>query len=220
MNRSELPRYFSEIHGLNDYPKGLPLDVVLYRFEKIYKAFLNAGYFSQSFGNDLNPDAETKQGEVIDSETEFFMALRKETLWPIDVEKKIKHYEEHDLFDVIQFLYNYASKPLTGGNESKDATAKADKFAVVQGKAYFRDQVNKLLRYYVNPCSIDENGDIFLSKHKRVCLSFRYFVRDVDCCFGPLPLYSFLLLFLLIVVALIAYLVQQLKIVGMFAFNS
>jgi hypothetical protein len=42
----------------------------------------------------------------------MFRKLRKPDLWPIP--EKCSGYSEDDLFDVIEFLFDYISKPVDG----------------------------------------------------------------------------------------------------------
>ncbi len=42
----------------------------------------------------------------------MLIALRKDNLWPVWA--RIETYKEDDLFDVIEFLFDKASKPIDG----------------------------------------------------------------------------------------------------------
>ncbi|MFV8269913.1 hypothetical protein ACNQGP_08245 [Flavobacterium sp. GT2N3] len=77
-------------------------------FDKLYED----GFFQKYFGYYCVDQGEVKGELGFDIDSQIFLSIRKEGLWPI--QNKIEEYSEDDLFDMIEFMYDHCSKPLSG----------------------------------------------------------------------------------------------------------
>lgn len=136
-------------------------------FEVLKKIFLitynklwSEGYFQKYFGIDCTDGYYN--GELgFDIEAIMFINLRKENLYPI--EKHIKDYSEDDFFDVVEFLYDHCSKGLNGYFHNwNDCGYHYNDFNDAEGKKYFRELVNPILREYKDGFELSETGEILI----------------------------------------------------------
>jgi len=104
-------QYYSQRNGTNPNMKGLPLDDVIELFIRVFNQLRSDGYFDEAFGF-ICVDAGDLEGKVRDPELEMLLTIRKKGLWPIP--DKAPFYQEDDLFDVLEFLYQHVSKPIEG----------------------------------------------------------------------------------------------------------
>lgn len=88
------------------------------------------------------------------------LKLNKGHLWPI--EDFWETYSEEDLFDVIEFLYLYVSKP-TNWSSAHAGCAHYDEFDRDAGRQEFRSRINETLKYYKDGHELTEHGDILAS---------------------------------------------------------
>lgn len=151
-------KYYSHRKGTNPNLKGLPLADVLDLFGRVYMQLRSDGYFDEAFGF-CCVDAGNIQGAIKDPELEMFLAIRTKGLWPID--EKARLYSEDTLFDVIEFLHQYVSKPIKGTrHDYADCGMHWEKFNGVLGRAEFRTKMNTVLAHYERPFEISTDGEI------------------------------------------------------------
>ena len=145
MNR----KYYSNRTGRNPEASRYELPMLVKLFNAVYLDFLKNGYFSENSG-----EVPGKLGA--DIEAQMFIDLKKPDLGPI--EEKCNNYSEDDLFDVIEFLYDYVSKPI----ERRFLEYEYDyqTFDREIGKQEFRDSMNKLLCDYREGYELSEKGEI------------------------------------------------------------
>jgi hypothetical protein len=127
-------KYYSNRTGKNPEASRYELPMFVKLFKAVDLDFLKNGYFSENSG-----DVPGKLGA--DIEAQMFIDLKKPDLWPI--EEKCNNYSEDDLFDVIEFLYDYVSEPIDRGFPQYDYDYQT--FDRETGKQEFRDSMNKLL---------------------------------------------------------------------------
>ena len=150
--------YYSLRKGTNPNVSGLPLADVINLFVKIFDQLREDGYFHESFGYEC-VDAGYIDGRVRDIEVEILLTVRKKDLWPIHT--KSSFYSEDDLFDVIEFLYQYVSKPLEGSYHGySDCGMHWETFNKAQGQAEYRDKVNTVLGHYDHPFELSPTGEV------------------------------------------------------------
>jgi len=157
MNRRS---YYSARTGkLPDNAK-LDLQTLKKLFLSIYNKLEEEGYFQKYFGY-WCVDEEDVKGELGSNiDAEIFLHLRKENLWPIN--QKIENYSEDDLFDIIEFIHDYTSRPLEGDyHRFNDCGMHYHKFDDAQGKEKFRNEVNDILKDYNEGYEVEETGEIF-----------------------------------------------------------
>jgi hypothetical protein len=92
---------------------------------------------------------------------EMLLAIRKKDLWPLS--QWIVGYSEDDLFDVVEFLYRYVSKPLEGAYQSYYDRMRWQKFDKGEGQETFRSKVNELLDVYANRFELSQHGEVLRS---------------------------------------------------------
>jgi hypothetical protein len=98
-------QYYSVRTGINKEAKGFNLHNIKGFFKNKFESLENDGYFQEYFGYDCvdNGFVAGKLGNNL--RDTILMALRKNNLYPFS--HNLYNYEEDDLFDVIEFLYDY-----------------------------------------------------------------------------------------------------------------
>jgi hypothetical protein len=157
MNR----RYYSLRTGKHPDGEHLTFKNLLKLFLVVYHDFAGKGYFQEAFGYDC-VDAGWVPGKLGgDINAHFIRRLRKDNLWPI--EEKNEYYDENDLFDVIEFLYDHVSKPISGKYHSwNDCGYHYDTFEKQPGQEEFRKEINDLFKDY-GSFELSNIGEIFNS---------------------------------------------------------
>jgi len=128
-------------------------------FVSVYTLFEERGYFQQHLG--INCVDGFIAGTVgTDVEMYVLRKLRKDKLWPIWMYSDA--YTEDDVFDIIEFLYDYASKPTDKGSyhDWNECGYHYTEFDAVRGKNEFRSEVNDFLRDYSSGFELSATGEI------------------------------------------------------------
>ena len=90
---------------------------------------------------------------------EIFLKIRKKYLWPIS--KFLEHYNEDDLFDIIEFLYMHVSKPIDGNYHGwNDCGMHWETFNRADGQKEFKEKINEILGMYIGKYELSEKGEI------------------------------------------------------------
>ncbi|PZP30628.1 MAG: hypothetical protein DI603_13955 [Roseateles depolymerans] len=151
-------KYYSLRKGTNPNIKGLPLSDVLDLFKRVFEQLRSGGYFDEAFGYTC-VDAGVVDGKVPDPELDMLLAIRKRGLWPIA--EKAPFYQEDDLFDVIEFLYQYVSKPIEGTMHSYGGCGMHwETFNQVLGRKDYCDKINALLAHYKHRYEFSAGGEV------------------------------------------------------------
>jgi hypothetical protein len=155
--------YYSVRLGKNSAAT-LELPMLLQLFCVVYKKMLHEGYFQEAFGY-----FDSQLGRVpgtlgYDIEASMLWKLRKQNLYPI--EEKCPSYSEDDLFDVIEFLYDCVSEPISAITDESEWLKVEEcwlytKFNKKTGRHKFRYEINELLRDYKDGYEISKTGEIF-----------------------------------------------------------
>jgi hypothetical protein len=150
--------YYSIRTGKNPHAK-VDLPVLLRWFQDVYKLFLRDDYFQEAFGYEC-VDAGKIPGKLgEDIEAQMFRILRKLNLWPI--QDKCSEYSEDDLFDVMEFLHDYISKPLEGIYHSwNECGWHYQTFDQETGRLEFQTEINKILCDYNDGYELSKDGEI------------------------------------------------------------
>ncbi len=152
-------RYYSIRTG--NHPSGSQLDLPLMikLFHHLYKDFEEKGCFQEAFGYDCVDSGQVPGKAGNDINAYFFLKLRKDNLWPIDV--KCWYYIESDLFDVIELLYDHISMPVSGINHSYgDCGWHYNSFNKIPGQDSYRTRINELLMDYNEGYELSPQGEI------------------------------------------------------------
>jgi len=150
--------YYSYRTGANPHANGLPFQDILDLFVLVCKRFRSEGYFDEAFGFHC-VDSGYSEGSVPDIKLEILLKIRKKDLWPLD--ENAQHYSEHDLFDIIEFLYQYVSKPITGTLHGYgDCGMHWEVFNQAEGRDVFREKINEVLSHYIDHYELSPEGEI------------------------------------------------------------
>jgi hypothetical protein len=164
-----MKQYYSIRTGKNKNFSRFNLDILKRLFLNFYKELNDKGYFQEYFGyNCIDADGRWIQGKLgKDIDAQIYRLLRKDNLWPI--EEKIKDYSEDDLFDVIEFLYDYISKPIkTPGayHSYGDCGWHYSKFNEPLGRAEYCQKLSDILSEYSTGFEVSSMGLIFVKDGK------------------------------------------------------
>lgn len=151
-------QYYSQRKGTNPNLKGLKLPDVIDLFVRVFKQLEIDGYFVEAFGFYCVDDGKI-DGKVRDPELEMLLTIRKKGLWPVD--ERAPFYQEDDFFDVIEFLFQYVSKPIDGTMHSYgDCGMHWDTFNQQQGQKEFREKLNTVLLHYEHRYELSVEGEV------------------------------------------------------------
>lgn len=151
-------KYYSQRLGTNPNLDGLSLKDTLELFFKVYKQLELDGYFDEAFGF-WCVDEHHIEGSVKDIELEILLTIRKKNLWPIS--DWVSLYSEDDFLDIVEFLYQYVSKPIDGTMHSyNECGMHWETFNKQDGQNYFREKVNEVLHHYINKFELSQNGEV------------------------------------------------------------
>jgi len=151
-------QYYSQRKGTNPNLKGLPLEDVLELFIRVFGQLRSDGYFDEAFGFTC-VDAGEVDGKIRDPELEMLLTIRKKGLWPIA--DKAPFYQEDDFFDVLEFLFQYVSKPIEGAMHSYgDCGMHWETFNQLLGRKEFREKVNTVLAHYKHRYELSTEGEV------------------------------------------------------------
>ncbi|WP_372012816.1 hypothetical protein [Pseudoxanthomonas sp. 10H] len=127
-------------------------------FNRSYEQMAELGYFDEAFGSHC-VDLGFTPGSVADVSLEILLSIRKNNLWPIH--EYGTSYDEDDLFDVIEFLYQHVSKPVDGNlHNYGNCGMHWHTFSKQAGQKEFRNRMNQVLMHYKKRFELSENGEI------------------------------------------------------------
>src|SRR5579871_5402297 len=136
--------YYSIRTGKNPLVQGFNLDSLKESFKTLFLFFEKKGYFQESFGY-YCIDRDFVPGTLGHNlEGALLLELCKKNLTPIN--ERIGTYTEDDLFDVIEFLYDYCSKPVEEDGRYHsygDCGWHYSKFVRDPGQLEYRERINK-----------------------------------------------------------------------------
>ncbi len=151
-------KYYSQRTGTNPNLEGLPLEDIIDSFLRVYNQLEADGYFNEAFGY-WCVDQDHVEGNVKDIDLELLLTIRKKNLWPIS--EYHQDYTEDDFLDVIEFLYQYVSKPIDGTMHShKQCGMHWKTFNKKEGQNVYREKVNVVLEHYKNKFELSPNGEV------------------------------------------------------------
>ena len=157
-------RYYSIRTGKHPSGSQLGLGLMLKLFLALWHDLQEKGYFQQAFGYDC-VDLGYVPGKVgNDVDAYFLRKLHKYHLWPIS--ENYLSYDESDIFDVIELLYDHVSKPLSGRNHTYGNCGwHYNSFDKRGGQNYYRSRINELLSDYQEGYELSTDGEIL---HKAI----------------------------------------------------
>jgi len=151
--------YFSVRSGKLSVTQDLSFKMLKKLFVVVYEKLVRDGYFQKYFGYDCVDEGEVSGELGSDVTAMVFFNLKKEHLWPIH--SKIEEYDESDIFDMIEFLHDHCSKPISGYyHQFNNCGYHYSTFDDQSGQALFREKINYLLKDYKEGFELSENGEI------------------------------------------------------------
>jgi len=153
--------YYSVRTGKNPLSGSIDLPMLIKLFKTLYVRFDDEGYFQEDLGF-YCVDAGFVSGTLgHDIEGVLLLELRKNNLHPIRSE--IDNYSEDDLFDIIEFLYDHCSKPITRTYHNwSECGWHCETFDRESGRAEYREKVNRILKIYKEGYELSSNGEILV----------------------------------------------------------
>lgn len=135
--------YWSRRRAAAGQPQGKVTIVEVARdFGQLIDDFDRRGYFSEAFGEPC-VDGDTP-GNVGDPRDEVASQFGRENLWP--VAEYAGTYSSDDLYDMIEFLHDHVSRPLTRTlHEHSECGWHSHGYYRDRGRQVYRWQVNRLL---------------------------------------------------------------------------
>lgn len=127
----------------------------------VYLRLRREGYFQQALGYQCVDagDVSGTLGNQDSVEAFVFLRLRTPNLWPFDVQ--IDDYSDHELFDMIELLFDIVSKPTDNYYHSYgDCGYHYSKFDQAAGQQFFRDELNVILADYQSGYELSREGEI------------------------------------------------------------
>ncbi len=151
-------KYYSQRTGTNPNLEGLSLEDTVELFSRIFEQLEIDGYFAEAFGF-WCVDQEHVEGNLKDIPLQMLLTIRKKDLWPISAYAYT--YSEDDFLDVIEFLYQYVSKPIDGTMHSyNNCGMHWETFNKQEGQNHFRKEINKVLAHYEEKFELSINGEV------------------------------------------------------------
>ena len=128
-------------------------------FLNLYRDLLRKDYLQQAFGY-YCVDSGNVSGELgEDIGAEVFIHLRKENIWPI--EEYIDGYSEDDLFDLVELLWDWVSKPRDGyDHQFNHCGWHYETFDQEAGQVEYRQKATHLLRDYSGGYELSATGEV------------------------------------------------------------
>ncbi len=152
-------QYYSMRTGKNSELQRIDLERLKQLFLLIYNKFLEKCYFQESFGYHCVDEGDVSGAIGSDLEAAVFLRLRRNGLWPI--RDNIGGWQEHDLFDMIEFLHDEVSKPEDGQYHSfSNCGWHYWSFDKETGQSEFRSELNPILRDYSAGYLLSEEGEV------------------------------------------------------------
>lgn len=158
-NLSKPRLYYSARQAASPEARRIDLPTLKALFLSAYEHLQSNGYFDEAFGSFCvdTGDIEGTVGSNVEAYVLF--SLMKEGIWPI--KDHIEGYEESDLFDVIEFMFDHVSKP-----EQKDwhdwngCGYHYSDFNIPAGQREYRQRINMLLEPYGPGYELNEKGEL------------------------------------------------------------
>jgi len=151
--------YYSERHGRRPETPKLSFED-LKRAAKVYLLHIEEeGYFQEHLGHFCVDNGFSLGLIGGDPQTEILFTLGKPHLWPIH--DTFDGWTEDDFFDMVEFLYARTAKPTERHYHSwNNCGWHCTRFDAKEGRAEFRDKLNRLLRIYDSGFELSNAGEV------------------------------------------------------------
>ena len=151
--------YYSTRTGKISETPEITLKMLKKLFMVSYDKLDEDGYFQKYFGYYCVDRGDVKGELGIDINSMIFLGIKKDGLWPLRA--KFEDYTEDDLFDMIEFMHDHCSKPISGYyHQYSNCGHHYDIFNDNEGQKHYRDTINYILRDFKEGFEISEAGEI------------------------------------------------------------
>lgn len=153
--------YFGIRKGFIKKDNHFTLDNFKRAFLLLYQELVRQGYFQKYFGKEC-----VDGNDIGELGPDISMAVYLDTGIQIDsysIEERVLYLDEVELYTIIEFLYDTCSKPTkTRWHDFAGCGMHVLTSDDVEGRSYFRNKVNPLLKRYKN-IELSEQGEILES---------------------------------------------------------
>lgn len=158
----ETRKYYSVRTGKNPNTR-YTLGYLQSLFADLFEEYFDKGYFQEAFGYLCVDNGDVPGYLGLNIEAQIFRRIRKSGLWP--VRKFYVEYSEDDVFDMIEFLYDCVSKPISTGNDYHSFSQCGyhySQFDKTTGRKEYRKEINEILKDYQEGYELSEQGEILI----------------------------------------------------------
>ncbi len=130
-------------------------------FRATFEELERAGYFDQALGSSCRSPGDPHGTFGRDVDIEFLRRTSKENLWPLY--GNIEHFDEEDLFDVIEVLHDAVTEPDVSTRGYCDDAFCSGHYSAFDGPAgqrRLRQELNPVLERYSTGYQLTEDGEI------------------------------------------------------------
>lgn len=160
-------RYYSVRTGVNPADQ-LDLTMLRQLFVSRYDALEGGGLFQEWLGFSCVDDPFIPGACGSDVQSYVLLKVRKDDIWPIH-SKRAATYTEDDIFDLVEFLHDHASKGIDGRYHDYNCCGwHYSAFDAPAGRAEFRASMNELLADYGDGYELSEDGEILTLPDSRL----------------------------------------------------
>lgn len=151
-------KYYSARVGHTSIIK-LDLKKTLRLFASAYNSLETRCYFQEAMGYECVDAGEVSGTMGGDIGAFFLRKLHKDHPWPIA--ERVMTYSAEDLFDVIELLFDYVSKPVDGRyHDWSNCGWHYATFDQDAGQADFRREMNEFLRDFRDGFELSKDGEV------------------------------------------------------------
>lgn len=152
-------KYYSQRRGTNPYAQGIDLHTLKKMVLTVYQDFFGKDYFQEAFGFSCIDAGDVPGSLGRDIEAAVMFKLGKSNIWPFTAYEGF--WEEDDVFDVVEFLYDHIAKPTKGHFHSYGECGwHYEEFDRDAGQAEFSSKINELLEDYDTGYELSAEGEV------------------------------------------------------------
>lgn len=171
--------YYSTRTGKISETPEITLKMLKKLFMVSYDKLDEDGYFQKYFGYYCVDRGDVKGELGIDINSMIFLGIKKNGLWPLRT--KFEDYTEDDLFDMIEFMHDHCSKPISGYyHQYSNCGHHYDIFNDNEGQKHYRDTINYILRDFKEGFEISEAGEILELAYNNIAPLFQADIPSSD----------------------------------------
>jgi len=161
MARPPKRKYYSSRIGTEGLKTNFDLSDLRRHFLSTFNELDTLDYFNEHFGSDCVDVGEIPGTLGADIKGAVLLTLKRQNIWPFD--EHFSSWDEAELFDVIEFVFDHISQPLEDGatyhswNECGWHYINFDRIA---GQEVFRNKMNLMLEEYESGYTLSSKGEV------------------------------------------------------------